>query len=110
MTEPTSESTTEPEQPEDPTPPPARRRTDPLLAVLAGLAAGIAFIVAHHPRTGLFVCAASVGVAAMLRGVLRPRAAGGLVVRNRRIDVAALAALAVAIAVLAAITPFPPLG
>lgn len=95
---------------DDPTPPPVTRRADPLLLILAGLAAGVAVVVAHHPRTGLFVCAGSVGIGALLRTVLRPRDAGGLVVRSRRVDVVALAGVAVAIAIIAAITPFPSLG
>jgi hypothetical protein len=39
--------------------------------------------------------------------VLRPRDAGSLVVRNRRLDVFVLAGLAIALAVVAAVTPFP---
>jgi hypothetical protein len=43
----------------------------------------------------------------LLRLLLRERDAGSLVVRIRRIDVVVLAGLAVALAVLAGVTPFP---
>jgi hypothetical protein len=63
--------------------------------------------ISHHPQAGMFVVAGSFGAAALLRLVLRAQAAGFLVVRNRRIDVGVLAAFGAAIAVLAAVTPFP---
>jgi hypothetical protein len=59
----------------------------------------------HQLRAGLYVIAAGLGAAAALRLFLRPRAAGSLVVRSRQADVVVLTALAVAIAVLAAVTP-----
>jgi hypothetical protein len=42
-----------------------------------------------------------------LRLVLRPRQAGSLVVRSRQVDVVILGGLAVAVGVMAAVTPFP---
>jgi len=93
----------DPGQPE-PAPPP-RRRLDPLLAVIVLVAAGIAVITMHELRAGLYVVAAGLGAAAVFRLTLRPRAAGSLVVRSRQTDVIVLAGLAVAIAVLAALTP-----
>lgn len=103
-----------PEQPPvDPSPvqpSPVRRSPDPLLLVLAGVAFGVGLMVDHRVQIGLYVCAASLVLAAMLRLALRTRAAGNLVVRSRHVDVAVLLAAAVAIAVLAAITPFPSLG
>ena len=69
------------------------------------VAAGIAIVSLHQLRAGLYVVAAGLGAAAALRLLLRPRAAGSLVVRSRQADVVVLAALAVAIAVLAAVTP-----
>ena len=83
----------------------ARRRLDPLLAVVVLVAAGIAVITVHQLRAGLYVVAAGLGAAAVFRLLLRPRAAGSLVVRSRQTDVIVLAGLAVAIAVLAALTP-----
>lgn len=87
--------------------PPARRLPDPLLLVLAGVAAGILVVALHHAQAGLYVVAASLGAGALLRLVLRPRDAGLLVVRNRRLDVLMLAGLAIGLAVMAAVTPFP---
>jgi hypothetical protein len=84
-----------------------RRSPDPLLLVLAGLAAGVGLVVDRDVRSGLYVCAASLAAAAVLRLALRPRAAGNLVVRSRHLDVAVLLAVAVAVGVLAAVTPFP---
>lgn len=84
-----------------------RRSPDPLLLVLAGLAAGVGLVLDQQIRTGLYVCAGSLVAAALLRLALRPRAAGNLVVRSRHVDVAVLVAAAVAIAVLASVTPFP---
>jgi len=93
------------EPPVDPSP--VRRSPDPLLLVLAGVAGGVGLMVDHRVRLGLYVCAASLVLAAVLRLTLRPRAAGNLVVRGRRVDVAVLLGAAVAVAVLAAVTPFP---
>jgi hypothetical protein len=88
-------------------PSPVRRSSDPLLLILGGVGVGVGFMVDHQVRTGLYVCAVSLLVAALLRLALRTRAAGNLVVRSRHVDVAVLLGAAVAIAVLAAITPFP---
>ena len=93
------------QQPDTPEPRPPRRRIDPLLAVVVAVAAGVAVVTMHQLRVGLYVVAAGLGAAAALRLLLRPRAAGSLVVRSRQADVIVLAGLAVAIAVLAAVTP-----
>ena len=85
---------------------PVRRRPDPILGVLAGVAIGIALAAAHHAQPGMYVVAAALAVGAVLRLVLRPRAAGSLVVRSRRVDVMTLVVLAVGIAAIAAATPF----
>jgi len=98
--EPTQAESTQPELARPP-----RRRFDPLLAVVVLVAAGIAVITVHQLRLGLYVVAAGLGAAAVLRLLLRPRAAGSLLVRSRQTDVVVLAGLAVAIAVLAALTP-----
>lgn len=88
-------------------PTPARRGPDPLLAVVLGVVAGIALAALRHPQPGMFVVSAAFAVGAVLRLVLRPRAAGSLVVRSRQLDVLVLMTLAVAIGVIAAVTPFP---
>ena len=90
----------------EPTPePPRRRHVDPLLGVLVVVAAGIATLGMHRLRLGMYVIAAGLALAAVVRLAVRPRTAGSLVVRSRQADVVVLAALAVAIAVLAAVTP-----
>jgi hypothetical protein len=86
---------------------PARRLPDPLLLVLAGVAVGIAVVALRHAQDGLYVVAASLGAGALLRLFLRPRDAGSLVVRSRRVDVFVLAGFAITLAVIAAVTPFP---
>jgi hypothetical protein len=83
---------------------------DPLLFIVLGVAAGIVISAVHRPQIGSWVVCASLGVAAALRLVLLPRNAGLLVVRSRRIDVMVLAGLAIAVGVLAAVTPFPTTG
>jgi hypothetical protein len=88
-------------------PPPARRRVDPLVLVLAGVVVGIVVAVLRRPQPGMLVIAGTLAVAAVLRLVLRPRAAGSLVVRSRQVDVVVLAVLAAAVGVLALVTPFP---
>ena len=87
----------------EPGPPP--RHGDPLLAVVVIVGAGIATVALHRLRTGMYIVAAGLGLAVVLRLLLRPRAAASLVVRSRQADIVVMAALAVAIAVLAAVTP-----
>jgi hypothetical protein len=84
------------------------RRPDPLALVAVTVAVGVLIGALHHPRTGMFVACAGLGVGALLRLVLSPRNAGSLVVRKRRLDVVVLLGLALALGVLAAVTPFPP--
>jgi hypothetical protein len=91
-------------------PAPPHRRVDPLLLVVLGVAAGVIVAAVHRPEAGSWVVCASLGVAALLRLVLVPRNAGLLVVRSRRVDVCVLAGLAIAVGVLAAVTPFPTSG
>jgi hypothetical protein len=83
------------------------RRLDPLGVVVAIVAAGVLVAALHHPRSGMFVACGGLALAAVLRLVLSPRDAGSLVVRRRRFDVIVLAGLAVALGVIAAVTPFP---
>jgi hypothetical protein len=75
--------------------------------VIAGVAIGLLVVFVRHAQDGLYVVAASLGAGALLRLVLRPRDAGSLVVRSRRLDVLVLGSLAIALAVIAAVTPFP---
>lgn len=81
------------------------RRVDPLLPIVIGVAAGIGISLAN-PRAGMLVVAGVVALAAVLRLVLRESAAGLLVSRRRRVDVAVLGFLATALLVLALVTPF----
>lgn len=55
----------------------------------------------------MVVVSVTLAVAALLRLLLRPRAAGSLVVRSRQVDVLVLAVLAAAVGILALVTPFP---
>ena len=79
---------------------------EPLLWLLVVLTAGLVLIRADHTRLGLGVIVAAVGLAALLRLVLSPHAAGLLAVRTRAFDVAVLAALAVGLGVVLAVVPF----
>jgi len=87
--------------------PPARRRIDPLVAVVLGVAVGVVVAALRQPQAGMFVTSGALAVGAALRLVLRPRQAGSLVVRSKHVDVLILASLAVAVGVMAAVTPFP---
>jgi hypothetical protein len=83
-----------------------RRRIDPLAVVTVAVAVGIAAAALHHPRIGTWVACGGMTTAAVLRLVLSPRNSGSLVVRRRRIDVVVLLSLAIALGVLAVVTPF----
>jgi hypothetical protein len=65
----------------------------------------VAVVALHRLRLGLYVVSGALSVGAILRLVLRPRVARSLVVRSRQTDFLILAAAAVAIAVVAAVTP-----
>ncbi len=99
-------SAAEPPQPTGPLRKP-RRRFDPLALVALTVAVGVLIAAVHHPRTGMFVVCGGLGAGALLRLVLSPHHAGLLVVRRRRLDVVVLLGLALALGVLAAVTPFP---
>jgi hypothetical protein len=83
------------------------RRLDPLALVVLVVGVGVVIAALHHPRPGMFVAGAGLALGALLRLVLSPQRAGLLVVRQRRLDVVVLVSLAVALTVLAAVTPFP---
>jgi Protein of unknown function (DUF3017) len=84
-----------------------KRPVDPLGIVVAIAATGVLIATLHHPRAGMFVVCGGLAVGGLARLVLSPRRAGLLVVRKRRLDVAVLLGLALALGVLAAVTPFP---
>ncbi|HVV75584.1 MAG TPA: DUF3017 domain-containing protein [Mycobacteriales bacterium] len=88
-------------------PEPPRRRLDPLIVVVAVVVAGLVVATFHHPQIGMWIVCAALAAGAVMRLVLRERDAGSLVVRFRRLDVVVMAGLAVALGVLAAVTPFP---
>ncbi len=85
-----------------------RRRPDPVLGVVAGLAFGMLLTWLHHPRVGMYAIGATLVGATVLRAVLPPRDAGLLVVRGRVVDVVTLSVLSAAVLALATVTPFPP--
>ena len=87
--------------------PPPRRRLDPLVVVLAVVAAGLIVASLHQPQIGMWIVCGALTLGAVLRLFLRERDAGSLVVRIRRLDVLVLGGLAIALGVLVAVTPFP---
>lgn len=84
-----------------------KRRLDPIAPVVLTVAIGVLIAALHHPRAGMYVAAGGLAGGAVLRIVLSPRNAGSLVVRRKQIDVIVLAGLALALFVLAAVTPLP---
>ena len=80
---------------------------DPLLLVVGGVLVGIIVAALRRAQPGMYVVAGALAFGALLRLVLHTGAAGSLVVRSRRVDVATLLVLATTVAVLAAVTPFP---
>jgi len=84
-----------------------KRRLDPIVPVLAVVAVGVLTAALHHPQAGMYVAAAGLAAGAVLRILLSPRNAGSLVVRRKQIDVIVLGGLALGLAILAAVTPFP---
>jgi hypothetical protein len=84
-----------------------RRRFDPLAPVVLTVLVGVFVASLHHPQAGMWVACGGLAAGAALRLVLSPRNAGSLVVRKRRLDVVVLAGLALALGVLASVTPFP---
>jgi hypothetical protein len=86
---------------------PPGRRFDPLSVVVTAVLVGVIIAALHHPRTGMYVACGGLAGGGLLRLVLSPRRAGLLVVRKRRVDVVILLGLALALGVLAAVTPFP---
>ena len=100
--------------PPSPTGPVAPRRRwrppiirEPLIVILAAVAAGLWLVWAHHPRKGLGTIALALAVGGLLRLLLPPRDAGLLAVRSRRIDVIVLFVLSGMVVVLAVVQHFP---
>jgi hypothetical protein len=81
----------------------------PYVIVLAGLAAGLAYIWQgpHAVRAGTFIVAGALFVAVVARLALPERRAGMLASRRRYIDVTALAILAVGLLVAGLVLPTP---
>ena len=83
----------------------ATRRNGSHWAVAGGLGASVVVGVLTDARTGSFVLAAVLTVAAVARGVWPEPGPEALVARRRWLDVTLLGLLAVAVAVLATIVP-----
>jgi len=81
----------------------------PYAIVVAGLAAGLAYIWQgpHSVRTGTFILAGALFVAVAARLALPQRRAGMLASRRRYIDVTALAILAIGLLVAGLVLPTP---
>jgi hypothetical protein len=82
----------------------------PYVVVLAGVAAGLAWIGlgSDHGRSGMLVLAAALLVAALARLVLPERGAGLLVSRHRVSDVLVMAVLGACILSVALVLPVHP--
>jgi len=81
----------------------------PYVIVLAGLAAGLAYIWQgpHSVRAGTFILAGALFVAVAARLALPERRVGMLASRRRYIDVTALAILAIGLLVAGLVLPTP---
>ncbi len=81
----------------------------PYVIVVAGLAAGLAYIWQgpHSVRAGTFILAGALFVAVAARLALPERRAGMLASRRRYIDVTALAILAIGLLVAGLVLPTP---
>lgn len=79
----------------------------PIAIVLTGVAIALVMIAADYFRRGSVVLAGSVLLAAFLRLLLPGAEAGMLVVRSKRIDVAVLGSLGIALTIFAFWVPEP---
>jgi hypothetical protein len=79
------------------------RGLGPWWAVLVGVAVALVLVAAGHVVGGGITLALTLGLGALLRAVVPSRRVGGLVVRSRAFDTAAMLTLAVACLLLAAI-------
>jgi hypothetical protein len=74
------------------------------------LALGLVLFAVDEVRTAGYVLAAGLGLAALLRLVLPTARSGGLAVRSRGVDVATMAVLGVALAVITSVLDLRPRG
>lgn len=65
-----------------------------------GVVGAVAFGATAHPLRATYAFTAALVVAGVLRALLSPPTAGGLVVRSRVVDVLTLSVLAVAVGVI----------
>ena len=79
----------------------------PLVAVLTVCLAGIVVVLSHHFRRGTVLFAGGLVLAAGLRALLPPAAAGLLAVRSRTLDVITLGALGLGVLLAALVVPPP---
>jgi hypothetical protein len=79
------------------------RGLGPQWAVLGGVLVALALVTSGHLVGAGVAMAVTLGTGALLRAVVPSRRIGGLVVRSRAFDTAAMLALAVACLVLAVI-------
>jgi hypothetical protein len=79
----------------------------PLVAVVSVCLTGLAVVLSDHFRRGTVLIAGGLLLAAGLRAVLRPSAAGLLVVRSRALDVLTLGVLGVGVLLSALLVPPP---
>jgi hypothetical protein len=80
----------------------------PLIAVLAVCASGVLVVLSEHFRRGTVLFAGGLVLAAGLRLLLPPAAAGLLAVRSRALDVLMLGALGLGVLLAALVVPPPP--
>jgi len=85
-------------------------RFGPLWLLAAAVISGLAVIGVGHVRSGGFVVAGALFAAALLRLILPPGRAGGLVVRSRLADVTFLLGMSVALFVIVVALDLRPRG
>ena len=74
------------------------------------LLAGVVLFALDQVRPAGYTIAAGLGLAALLRLVLPTARSGGLAVRSRGVDVATMAVLGLALAVISAVLDLTPRG
>jgi cation transport ATPase len=84
-----------------------RLREWPIVVVLAAVAISLFIVANGHFRRGCILLAGAVMLAFFLRALLPSTDAGMLAVRSRRVDVAVLGVLGIAVSVLSFWVPPP---